>query len=343
MENIQMPHLPVREDWLKTNAEAPLEPERRIIDPHHHLWERPGARYLFHDLLADVSAGHNIVSTVYVQCHSMHRADGPLELAPVGEVEFAAGAAAMSESGHYGPSRLCEGIIGTADLMLGAKLDGVLDALEAGANGRLRGIRMPVANSGDKDVVASVATVPQGMMLEESMADGVRALGRRGLTLDIWAFQTQLEEALTLARRAPETVIVIDHVGGVMGIGSFKGRREEAFEGWRASMAALAALPNVRVKLGGLAMHSCGFGLEAEPEQPSSERYAKAWRPYIESCIELFGPERAMFESNFPVDKGQVSYTTLWNAFLRLASGCSETEKDQLFRATAAGVYRLRG
>ncbi|WP_340107896.1 amidohydrolase family protein [Pikeienuella sp. HZG-20] len=341
MENVIMPHLDVRPDWLAKRVEAALEPDRRIIDPHHHLWERPNARYLFHDLLEDVSSGHTIVSTVYVQCRSMHRAEGPPELAPVGEVEFAAGAAAMAESGHYGPCRICEGIVGTADLTLGPRLGHVLDALEAGANGRLRGIRMPVAQSGDPNIVGSVNAPPAGLMREESMAEGVRELGRRGLALDIWMFQTQLKEALTLARRAPDTTIVIDHVGGVLGIGGFEGRREETFDGWRADMTALAELPNVRVKLGGLAMHTVGFGFETEDLPPASETLAAAWRPYIETCIGLFGPGRAMFESNFPVDKGQVSYTTCWNAFLRLAAGCSETEKDQLFRATAAETYRL--
>lgn len=342
MEDIKMPHLEVRPDWLAKRLEAPLEPERRIIDPHHHLWERPGARYLFHDFLEDVTAGHNIVSTVYIQCRSMHRADGPPELSSVGEVEFAAGVAAMAESGHYGATRICEGIVGTADLTLGARVADVLDALEAGANGRLRGIRMPTARSGETGIVASVSEAAPGLLAGEAMAEGVRRLGPRGLVLDIWAFQTQLKEALTLAKRAPDTTIVIDHVGGVLGIGSFQGRREEAFAGWRADMAALAALPNVRVKLGGLAMHTCGFGFETAELPPDSETLAAAWKPYIETCIELFGPERAMFESNFPVDKGQVSYTNCWNAFLRLAAGCSEDEKDMLFRRTAAETYRLK-
>lgn len=290
-----------------------------------------------------MTAGHNIISTVYIQCRSMHRGSGPVELEPVGEVEFAAGAAAMAESGHYGNCHICEGIVGTADLMLGDMLRPVLEAMKAGGNGRLRGIRQPVANSGDPGVIASSVASPPGMMLEESMAAGVRMLGKEGLSLDIWAFQTQMQEALTLAKRAPDTVIIIDHVGGVMGTGGYKGRREEAFAGWRADMAELAALPNVRVKLGGLAMGSCGFGFEADDLPPTSEMLAEAWRPYIESCIELFGPERAMFESNFPVDKGQVSYVTLWNAFLRLAAGYSETEKDLLFRGTAAETYRLKG
>lgn len=341
METVTMPHLPVREDWLAKGAEAPIEPGRPIIDPHHHLWERPGARYLFHDLLADVEAGLNIVSTVYIQCRSMHRAGEPPEMAPVGEVEFAAGAAAMAESGHYGACRICEGIVGTADLTLGARLGAVLDALAAGANGRLRGIRMPVANSNDPGIVGSIVAPPQGLMKSAEMAAGVRELGRRGLVLDVWAFQTQLGEALLLAKAAPETTIVIDHVGGVLGIGGFTGRRREAFDGWRADMAALAALPNVRVKLGGLAMHTLGWGFELAEAPPSSETLAEAWAPYIDACIDLFGAERAMFESNFPVDKGMVSYVACWNAFERIAARRGATERDALFSGTAADVYRL--
>ncbi|MFV0473656.1 MAG: amidohydrolase family protein [Pikeienuella sp.] len=341
MEQTKMPHLPVREDWLAKTIEAPIEPDRPIIDPHHHLWERPGARYMFHDLLADADAGHDVRATVYIQCRSMHRADGPPELQPVGEVEFAAGAAAMAESGHYGDCRICAGIVGCADLTLGADIGRVLDALEAGANGRLRGVRFPMAKSSDPAIIGSVVDPPDGLMREESVAEAVRVMGARGLVLDTWSFQTQLKDLLTLAKRAPDTVIVVDHVGGVLGIGGFAGRREESFEGWRADMAALAALPNTRVKLGGLAMHTAGFGFETREAPPGSAELAAAWKPYIETCIELWGSARAMYESNFPVDKGQVSYTNLWNAFFRLSSGASEEEKDSLFRKTAAETYRL--
>jgi len=336
-----MSHLIVRPDWLARRIEAPLEPERPIIDPHHHLWERPDAHYLFHDLLEDVTAGHNIRGTVYIQCRSMHRASGPEEMRPVGEVEFAAGAAAMAESGHYGDCRINAGIVGTCDLTLGDRLPAVLDALQAGANGRLVGIRMPVAVSDDPSINASVVTPPPGLMTTEAMAKGVRELGARGLALDIWAYQTQMHEALVLAKRAPDTTIVIDHVGGVLGIGSFTGRRAELFDGWRADIAALAALPNVRVKLGGLAMHTVGFGFETRADPPSSEELAEAWSPYVDACISLFGPERALFESHFPVDQAMVSYVNCWNAFKRLAAAHSAADQDQMFFGTAADTYGL--
>ncbi len=341
IENVHMPHLIIRPDWLARRTEAPIDPDRPIIDPHHHLWERPNAHYLFHDLLEDVTAGHNIRATVYIQCRSMHRASGPEELRPVGEVEFAAGAAAMAESGHYGDCHINAGIVGTCDLTLGDRLGPVLDALEAGAHGRLRGIRMPVATSDDPAINASVVSPAPGLMLTDDMAAGVRMLGTRGLTLDIWAFQTQMREAYELAKKAPGTTIIIDHVGGVLGIGGFTGRRAAMFDGWRADMAALASLPNVRVKLGGLAMHTPGFGFETRADPPGSEELADAWRPYIDACITLFGPERSMFESNFPVDKGMVSYVTCWNAFKRLAAKHSAADQDLMFFGTAAETYRL--
>lgn len=342
MEDVKMPHLPVRPEWLAKRIEAPIEPERPIIDPHHHLWERPGGRYLFHDLLEDLSAGHNVRATVYIQCRSMHRADGPPEMSPVGEVEFVVGAAAMADSGHYGPCRICAGIVGTADLTLGADVGRVLDALESAGNGRLRGIRFPMAKSDDPAIIGSVIDPPAGLMAEESVAAGARAMGERGLVLDTWSFQSQLDDLLLLVDRAPNTTIVVDHVGGVMGIESYAGRREELFPVWREKMAALAKRENTLVKLGGLAMRSCGFGFETRDLPPTSEELAAAWKPYIDTCIELWGPERAMFESNFPVDKGQVSYTNCWNAFFRLSDGASEAEKDALFRATAAKTYKLK-
>lgn len=341
MENVKMPHLIVRPDWLARNLEDPLEPERPIIDPHHHLWERPDARYLFHDLHEDVTGGHDVQATVYIQCRSMHRAGGPEEMRPVGEVEFVVGAAAMADSGHYGPCRICAGIVATCDLTLGDKVPAVLDALDAASGGRLRGIRQPVAVIDDPAIIGSVVTPPPGLLATDAMAEGVREMGRRGLVLDIWAFQTQLGEALALAKAAPETTIVIDHCGGVLGIGDFTGTREANFPKWKDDMAALAAQPNVRVKLGGLAMHTLGWGFEERADPPGSEELADTWRPYIDACIEMFGPERAMFESNFPVDKGMVSYSNCWNAFKRLAADRSEAEKDMLFRTTAAETYRL--
>lgn len=342
MENVKMPHLIVRPDWLARRPEAPIEPERPIIDPHHHLWERPNARYLFHDFHEDVSGGHDIRATVYIQCRSMHRASGPEALRPVGEVEFAAGAAAMAESGHYGKTKICAGIVGTADLTLGAGVVPVLDALAAGANGRLRGIRMPVAVIDDNAIVGSVVTPPPGLMLRDEVAKAVQIMGERDLVLDIWAFQTQMHEALQLAKNAPGTTIVIDHVGGVLGIGGFAGRRAELFDQWCADMAELAKLPNVKVKLGGLAMHTLGFGFETRTDPPTSKELAAVWAPYIDTCIRLFGPERAMFESNFPVDKGIVSYVTCWNAFKRVAEGHLAADKDMLFHDTGAAIYRLK-
>ena len=341
MENVKMPHLIVRPDWLARNLEDPLEPERPIIDPHHHLWERPDARYLFHDLHEDVTGGHDVQATVYIQCRSMHRAGGPEEMRPVGEVEFVVGAAAMADSGHYGPCRICAGIVATCDLTLGDKVPAVLDALDAASGGRLRGIRQPVAVIDDPAIIGSVVTPPPGLLATDAMAEGVREMGRRGLVLDIWAFQTQLGEALALAKAAPETTIVIDHCGGVLGIGDFTGTREANFPKWKDDMAALAAQPNVRVKLGGLAMPDMGYGWNLRDRPASSDELVAAQSRWYDHAIACFGAERCMFESNFPVDKGAVSYPVVWNAFKRIAAGASADEKAKLFHDTAKRVYRL--
>ncbi|CAA9543489.1 MAG: Purine/pyrimidine phosphoribosyl transferase, partial [uncultured Thermomicrobiales bacterium] len=113
------PPSPVRQAWLDRLREEIIEPALPIVDPHHHLWDRPGWRYLLDELLADLNSGHTIVATVFLQCRAMHRADGPEALRPVGETEFVNGVAAMSASGGYGLTRVCAGIVGPADLRLG--------------------------------------------------------------------------------------------------------------------------------------------------------------------------------------------------------------------------------
>lgn len=336
------PHLPVREDWLALGREEILEPGRPIIDPHHHLWDRPTGRYLFPELLADLDAGHDVRGTVHIQCRSMYRAWGPEETRPVGEVEFVNGIAAQAASGIYGPRYACAGIVGFADLTLGEEVAPVIEALERAGGGRLRGLRHPVVWHADPNLTATTAKAPPpGLMRDASFRSGVSMLRRYGLSLDIWAFHTQLGEVFELAREHPDTSIIVDHLGGPIGIGPYAGRRQEVFSSWRASLARLAQLPNVHLKLGGLGMRVGGFTFHEHALPPSSADLAKAWRPYIETGIELFGASRCMLESNFPVDKAMFSYAALWNAFKRLTMDCSEPEKHALFFGTAARVYRL--
>jgi L-fuconolactonase len=329
--------------WLgRRPAETALEPELPIIDPHHHLWDTPQrGLYLLPELMADIGGGHNIVSTVFLECQSMFRADGPEEMRPVGEVEFVNGTAAMSASRQYGKTRVCEAIIGWADLMLGARVREVLEAEIAAGGGRFRGIRY--GTSYDDSIVGKFVSrpIPPQRLLDPKFREGFAELGKLGLTFDSWHFHPQLPDLVDLARAFPDTAIIVDHVGGVLGVGPYAGRSAEIIPQWKKSMADLAKCPNVNVKLGGLGMTSFGFGFHFRDTPPSSEELAATWRPYVETCIEAFGPSRCMFESNFPPDKQSCGYTELWNAFKRITSGASAAEKTALYSGTAARVYRM--
>jgi L-fuconolactonase len=332
---------PVRQDWLGKRHEEIIEPELPIIDPHHHLWDRPNYRYLFPELLADVGSGHKIVATCFEQAREMYRASGPEELKPLGETEFVSGVAAMSESGKYGPTHCIAGIIGFVDLQLGSRAKEVLERHIAVSDGRLRGIRNGSTWSDDPTLKTFTAGAPKGLLLDKSFREGFAVLAPLGLAFDGWMFQTQLEDLADLARAFPQTTIVLNHCGGPLAIGPYAGKREEAFTEWADRIRNIAAFPNTYVKLGGLGMKMIGFTFYENLDPPSSQDLEKAWRPYIETCIEAFGPQRAMFESNFPVDKGTCSYQVLWNAFKRIAAGHSADEKAALFSGAAAKAYRL--
>ena len=343
---------------MAAEPEAVLEPELPIIDPHHHLWDRPArdpatlhhdfdraiadvSTYLLPELLADMTSGHNVLATVFIECGSMYRADGPAAMKPIGETEFVNGVAAMSASGGYGPARACAGIVGHADLMLGSSVAAVLDAHLVAGGGRFRGIRHSVSHDDDAQVLGPLARRPAGMFMDKKFREGFAELSRAGLSFDAWLLEPQLPELIDLARAFPDTPIILDHVGTPLGIASYAGRREERFPIWAESIRTLAGLENVTVKLGGLAMCFPRFPSFMSDPAASSEQLADEWRPYIETCIQAFGPDRCMFESNFPVDVGSCDYRTLWNAFKVLAKGYSPEEKTAMFSGTARRVYRL--
>ncbi|MEN3975772.1 amidohydrolase family protein [Emcibacter sp. SYSU 3D8] len=344
-----------RAEWLELVKEEALDPDRPIVDPHHHLWERPGFRYLLDEFLAD-QQGHNIIATVYVQAASMHRIDGPEPLRPIGETEFVNGIAAMSASGIYGTSRMNAGIVGHANLRLGAAVADVLDAHLAVARGRFRGIRHAVASDTDPAVDRAIMIAagwdpskppparpvpPPGLLGDAAFREGIATLGRYGMSFDAWLYHPQIPELTALARARPEVSIILDHVGGVLGIGPYAGRHAEVMAKWKADMAELATCPNVSVKVGGLTMPICGFGWENNAAPPTSEDVAARTRDWYLFVIDTFGPERCMFESNFPVDKSCCSYMVLWNAFKRMTADFSEADKTALFSSTAKRVYRL--
>jgi predicted TIM-barrel fold metal-dependent hydrolase len=335
------PYLPVRDEWLARRVEPVLEPELPIIDPHHHLWERPGWNYMLRDLLADTGSGHNIVGTVFVQCRSMHRAGGPEAFRPVGETEFVNGVAAMSASGGYGPTRVCDGIVGHVDLRAGSAAGAVLEAHIAAGGGRFRGIRHITAWDADPALMNPAYSPPPGLMFDAMFRQGFACLAPLGLTFDAWLYHPQIGDVAALARAFPGTGICLNHIGGPLAIGSYAGKREEVFAQWSAAIRDLATCPNVVVKLGGMAMRINGWDFHERAEPPSSEDLAAAWKPYVEVCIEAFGADRCMFESNFPVDKGSYGYQAFWNACKILARGASATEKADLFHGTASRFYRL--
>jgi L-fuconolactonase len=331
--------IPIRPDWLALRREAPLRPEMPIVDAHHHLWDRGGSPYFLPEFLADARGGHNVVASVYLECHNGYRPDGPEHLRPVGEVEYAANIAeACREQGAA--TKVAAAIVGTTDLR-SERVGEVLDAMIEAGRGGFRGIRQTAVWHPDKAVKGSINTPPPGLLFDADFRRGMAALGARGLSFDAWVLHTQLVEVYDLACALPQVPIILCHAGAAIGMGLYEKRRDLAFQEWSAGMRTLAKAPNVFVKIGGFGMRLWGFGFHLRPEPPSSEELADTLHPYVETCIEAFGPQRCMFESNFPVDKGSFSYGTLWNAYKHLAAGYREAEQRRLFGGTAAAVYRI--
>jgi L-fuconolactonase len=334
---------PVRQDWLDRHNEPALEPELPIVDPHHHLWVRTGWRYMLDDFLADANTGHNIVATVFVQANSMHRNTGPIEMRPVGETEFVNGMAAVCASGYCGKTRVAAGIVGYADLRLGSRVEPVFAALARAGGDRFRGVRFGTAWDADTSLLNPNNPVTPGLLGDKTFREGFAVLNRLGLSFDALVLHPQLDEVANLAGAFPDTKIVLNHVGRLVGIGAYAGKLKEELPRWAASMKALGKHENVYVKVGGLGQAINGLGFEKQAEPPSSETVANAMRPYVETCIEAFGTRRCMFESNFPPDKEGFAYPVYWNACKRLTKGASGTERADLFSGTAARFYRLDG
>ncbi|MDJ0641748.1 MAG: amidohydrolase family protein [Erythrobacter sp.] len=340
-------------------TEAILEPDLPIIDPHHHLWDlRPmlpmfpeprhhfiaalvdNAYYTFDQLHAHLTGGHNIVGTVFMECGAFYNGAHGEAKKVVGEVEYVNGVAAQSASGIYGDLRACAGIVGHADLMLGSAAGEVLDALQA-ASPRFRGIRHQGAWDADPEVLGPPFHAPEGLYRDATFREGIGEVGKRGLSFDAWVLEPQLPDVIDLARAFPDQPICLDHCGTPLGVASYRGKLHERFDIWRHNIKELALCENVVVKLGGLAMAFCGLPDEGPAAGSTSEHLAGLWRPYIETCIEAFGPNRAMFESNYPVDYWGADYQVLWNAFKHLTVGASADEKASLYAGNAARFYRI--
>jgi L-fuconolactonase len=323
--------------WLDRVVEPVLDPGQPIIDPHHHLWMRDGNVYLLDELLADVGSGHNVVATVFEECRSMYRADCPEEEKSLGETEFVTGIAAMGASGAFGSSRVCARIVGRVDLMLGDRARGLLERHLIASGGRFAGIRQSTAWDAS-DRVHKVVPMA-GMLADREFRAGFAGLAALGLVFDAWVYHPQLGEVADLADAFPRTQIVLNHVGSPILGGPYAADRAQVFADWKAGMAALAKRSNVTVKLGALPIRLPGVGSVSKEMPPGSEEIATAWGPWLQTSIELFGADRCMFESNFPVQKRWSSYSVTWNGFKRIAAGASADEKAALFAGTAARVY----
>jgi predicted TIM-barrel fold metal-dependent hydrolase len=324
-----------------TTAEEVIDPDLPICDSHHHLWDGPGerGRYLLDEFLRDVGGGHRIVSTVFIECGTGYRHEGPEKMRPVGETEFVKSLVAQNTVREGNPPAVAAGIVGFADLTLGKDIAPVLEAHLAAGGARFRGVRQSC--TWDDDLSIFSLGRRGEMMAEGLFREGFACLERYGLTFDAWQYFTQLGELTELVQAFPGTTFVVNHTGGPIGIGRYVGKGREVFQEWKRGMRGLASCPNVVVKLGGLGMPRCGFGWHERNRPPGSAELAEAMAPYFHFCIEVFGARRCMFESNFPVDKVSYSYTVMWNAFKRICKGCSEEERTALFHDTAVKVYRI--
>jgi L-fuconolactonase len=326
--------------WLATLEEAALEPDLPIVDPHHHLWLRGGYTYLMPELAADMASGHTIAATVFAECHSMYREAGPEAEKSLGETEFVTGQAAMSASGAFGPARACAVMFGNVDMTLGAGIAPLLEKHIAASGRRFRGLRYSTGWDADERIrnVAPEA----GLLIDSRVREAAAVLAAERLSLDSWLYHPQLDEVATLADALPDLTIVLNHVGSPILGGPYRGKTDEVFQDWKRRIARVGERENVYVKLGALPIRMPGFaGDRSLP--PGSEEVAAAWKPWIETCIDAFGPARSMFESNFPVQKRWCSYQVCWNAFKRLAAGASPVEKHALFAGAAARAYRIDG
>ena len=329
----------VREKWLEQVQEEPLEPTRRIIDPHHHFFvaSHEFPHYTLESLHRDTDT-HKIRKTVYLQCWEGHREDGPEHLKPVGETEWVDG---IAKEAAKSPDKAQIGaMIGTADLR-GRQVEEVLDAhLEAST--LFRGIRQIAAWDASPELFAMPDCSDPYLYRDPAFRAGFKALSDRGLVFDAYHYHTQAPFITELAKAFPSTRIVIDHLGTPLGVGPYAGHVAGIYQQWASDLAELAKCPNVYMKLGGLAMPWTGFDYAKFPRPPTSDQMVAEQGRHYHHAIAVFGPERCMFESNFPVDKCGVSYGVLWNAFKKIAATYSEADKDAMFYGTAALVYGIR-
>ena len=345
MNTIKSPHLPVRQEWLNQHIEDPILPNFPIIDPHHHLWDVGFGRYYIEELLEDInSSGHNIEATVYIMSSSntkIYAKDGLEEFKPLTEIEFATSEGKRADLIPDNKVKVNASIVGSVDLTFGSKLEPVLEKAINISEGRLKGIRMLLASHSDPRISSGAVKSDLGLMLHPNFIDGAKCIQNADLSLDFWIYHTQLNEMEKIARALPDLTIILNHVGGPIHLGEYEGKQAVTHREWRSAMIRLSRIPNINIKLGGLGMAVNGAKFHNDKIPPNSVQLSDVWKPWIYETIDMFGFDRCMFESNFPVDKGSCSYGTLWNAFKILATDMSDDEKKKLFSKNAARIYKI--
>ena len=345
MNTNKSPHLPVRQEWLNQHIEDPILPNFPIIDPHHHLWDVGFGRYYIEELLEDInSSGHNIEATVYIMSSSntkIYAKDGLKEFKPLTEIEFATSEGKRADHIPDNKVKVNASIVGSVDLTFGSKLEPVLEKAINISEGRLKGIRMLLASHSDPRISSGAVKSDLGLMLHPNFIDGAKCIQNADLSLDFWIYHTQLNEMEKIARALPDLTIILNHVGGPIHLGEYEGKQAVTHREWRSAMIRLSRIPNINVKLGGLGMAVNGAKFHNDKIPPNSVQLSDVWKPWIYETIDMFGFDRCMFESNFPVDKGSCSYGTLWNAFKILATDMSDDEKNKLFSKNAARIYKI--
>jgi len=345
MNTNKSPHLPVRQEWLNQHIEDPILPNIPIIDPHHHLWDVGFGRYYIEELLEDInSSGHNIISTVYIMSSSnteIYSKDGLEEFKPLNEIEFATSEGKRADLIPNNKVKVNASIVGSVDLTYGNKLQPVLEKAVNISEGRLKGIRMLLASHIDPRISSGAVKSDLGLTLHPNFIDGAKCIQNANLSLDFWIYHTQLNEMEKIARALPELTIILNHIGGPIHLGEYEGKQAATHREWRSAMMRLSRIPNINVKLGGLGMAVNGAKFHNNKFPPNSVQLSDVWKPWIYETIDMFGFDRCMFESNFPVDKGSCSYGALWNAFKILAKDMSDDEINKLFSKNAAKIYKI--
>lgn len=337
---------PGTDPWLEQVREDIVEPGREIIDPHHHLWQRGlGWNYMLDDLWRDTGSGHKVVKTVFMECHAFYDKDAPAHLQSLGETRTVA--AICRESRGHGPGKPpVAALVGHVDLRLAGQSETLLrDVIalhqEAGG-GFLRGFRHAGAHDSNSDKFFIRPRAPAYLYGQEAFRQGMRVLADLGLTYDTWHYHHQNQDYCELARAVPECTMILDHFGTPLGVGVYAGCRDEIFQQWKDDIREISRCPNVYAKLGGMAMPDNGYGWDKAQLPPDSDEFVRKQKRYYLHAIECFGPERCMFESNFPVDRWSLSYHVLWNGLKKMVADFSPAEKHAMFYGTAERIYHLQ-